>query len=59
MVEEQFQDYQSQLYMLTPQQLKSLQNQIEGKLLVKKEPLLTDEEALLISSLFHRSIKHS
>lgn len=52
MGQQQFEYFQSQVIKLSPQQLKALQNQIEGKLTEQHDELLTDEEVSLISSLF-------
>lgn len=52
MGQQQFEQLQSEVVMLTAEQLKTLQDQIEGKLLVEQEPLLTEDERSMISSLF-------
>lgn len=52
MRQQQFEQLQSQLIMLTPKQLTALQEQIINKLEISKPPLLTEEEHSLIASLF-------
>ncbi|KOE82177.1 hypothetical protein ACS86_10315 [Vibrio alginolyticus] len=48
----QFESLKSQLHHLTPQQLRSLQNEIQNSLEKSCDILLTDEEISVISSLF-------
>ncbi|CAH8196669.1 hypothetical protein VAE151_630643 [Vibrio aestuarianus] len=48
----QFESLKSQLHHLTPQQLRSLQNEIQNSLKKSCDILLTDEEISVISSLF-------
>ncbi|GLO63761.1 hypothetical protein MACH09_42690 [Vibrio sp. MACH09] len=52
MGQQQFEQLQSDVVMLTAEQLKALQDQIETELLKEQSPLLTEEELTLISSLF-------
>ncbi len=48
----QFDSFKSQLSQLTPQQLRSLQGQINQSLETKKTDLVTAEEMEMISQLF-------
>ena len=53
MGQKQFEEFQTRVELLSPQQLKKLQDDIESKLEERKEePLVTAEELDLISSLF-------
>jgi len=52
MGQEQFKEFQSSVGLLSLQQLKKLQDEIESKLEHEREPLINDEELALISSLF-------
>lgn len=48
----QFEQLKSQLKLMTPQQLKSLQGEIRHSLEQEQTSLLTDEEMDVIASLF-------
>lgn len=48
----QFEQLKSQLKLMTPQQLKSLQGEIRHSLEQEQTTLLTDEEIDVIASLF-------
>lgn len=48
----QFEQLKSQLKLMTPQQLKSLQGEIRHSLEQEQTSLLTDEEMDVITSLF-------
>lgn len=48
----QFEQLKSQLKLMTPQQLKSLQGEISHSLEQEQTSLLTDEEMDVIASLF-------
>ncbi|ELH0893149.1 hypothetical protein Q9887_000003 [Vibrio fluvialis] len=48
----QFEQLKSQLKLMTPQQLKSLQGEIRHSLEQEQTNLLTDEEMDVIASLF-------
>ncbi len=48
----QFDSFKSQLSQLTPQQLRSLQGEINQSLEMKKTDLVTAEEMEMISQLF-------
>ncbi|MDG3085222.1 hypothetical protein P7F88_03540 [Vibrio hannami] len=52
---QQFEQLQSQIVKLNPEQLMALQSQIASKLAKEQEssPLVTDEEMDMISSLFN------
>ncbi|MFC1235361.1 hypothetical protein [Vibrio sp. F74] len=53
MGQKQFEEFQTRVELLSPQQLKKLQDDIESKLEERKEEtLVTAEELDLISSLF-------
>ncbi|MCK6263877.1 hypothetical protein KP803_11415 [Vibrio sp. ZSDE26] len=53
MTQIQFEQLKMQLELLTPQQLKSLQNEIHSNLSTSQTKLVTDEELNLITSLFN------
>lgn len=53
MSQKQFEEFQSIVGLLSPQQLIELHNNIESKLEQNNTPLLTEDELDLISSLFH------
>lgn len=52
MGQKQFEEFQTRVGLLSIEQLKKLQDDIEAKLDRKQKPLVNDEELDLISSLF-------
>ena len=49
---QQFEAFKQQIQLLSPQQLKTLQGEIDGTLETEKETLLTDEELSALNDLF-------
>lgn len=52
MGQKQFEEFQSNVGLLTSDQLMRLQEEIDSRMDRKEEPLVTEEELDLISSLF-------
>ncbi|MDB1126182.1 hypothetical protein [Vibrio algarum] len=52
MGQKQFEEFQTNVALLSHEQLKKLHDEIETKLDNKPEPLINEEELELISSLF-------
>ncbi|MFA0054974.1 hypothetical protein [Vibrio echinoideorum] len=50
---QQFEAFKEQIQLLTPQQLKALQGEIDGNLVTDKPSLLTDEELNALNELFN------
>ncbi|MCG9553952.1 hypothetical protein L1D11_11365 [Vibrio sp. Isolate32] len=48
----QFEKFKQQIQLLSTQQLKALQGEIDGNLETEKETLLTDEELNALNDLF-------
>lgn len=55
MRQQQFEEYQSKVLLLSAKQLQQLQMQIEAKLEKQRQPLINDKELDLIYSLFRKS----
>jgi hypothetical protein len=53
MSQQQFELIQSQIFLLNPAQLKSLQNEIAVKLVKDSEPILNEDERSMIAALFN------
>ncbi|ANP78481.1 hypothetical protein AB4559_15000 [Vibrio sp. 10N.222.51.C8] len=49
---QQFEAFKQQIQLLSPQQLKALQGEIDGNLETEKPSLLTDEELNALNDLF-------
>jgi len=49
---QQFETFKQQIQLLSPEQLKALQGEIDGSLETDKAALLTDEELNALSDLF-------
>ncbi|MEZ9039559.1 MULTISPECIES: hypothetical protein [unclassified Vibrio] len=49
---QQFEAFKQQIQLLSPQQLKALQGEIDGNLETEKLSLLTDEELNALNDLF-------
>ncbi len=49
---QQFEAFKQQIQLLSPQQLKTLQGEIDGTLETEKVTLLTDEELRALNDLF-------
>lgn len=49
---QQFEAFKQQVQLLSPEQLKALQGEIDGNLETEKASLLTDEELNALSDLF-------
>ncbi|PMM40153.1 hypothetical protein [Vibrio splendidus] len=50
---QQFEAFKEQIQLLTPQQLKAIQGEIDGNLVTDKPSLLTDEELNALNELFN------
>ncbi len=49
---QQFEAFKQQIQLLSPQQLKALQGEIDGNLETEQQTLLTDEELNALNDLF-------
>ncbi|WP_373952986.1 hypothetical protein [Vibrio pomeroyi] len=49
---QQFEAFKQQIQLLSPQQLKALQGEIDGNLETEQQTLLTDEELSALNDLF-------